>query len=185
MALLTLAEAKAQLDIETTTHDVELQAYIDGITAAIEAHVGPVESRAVEETHDLDSGGARALVLQQTPVTSLTSITPVLTGGPSYSAATLTVDRVTGVVRRLDGGWLRGPLLVTYEAGRGTVPAAVNLAARIMLQHMWRTQYGAARGNVGGSEDYDVNEPVSGWGYAIPNRVLELLAPYKLPPVVG
>lgn len=186
MPLLTLEDAKAQLNITTSTNDVELQAYIDGVTTAIEAHVGPVLPRAVQETHESPACGAQVLVLRQTPVISLTSVTPVLTAGVTYSVADLTVDATTGTVRRLDGGRLYGPLLFLYMAGRGDVAATIILAARLMLQHLWRTQRGSARGPViAGGDDYDVNEPVAGWGYAIPNRVLELLAPYKLPPVVG
>lgn len=186
VALLTLAEAKAQLDIQTTTDDTELQAYVDGVTAAIEAHVGPVENRSVTETHDIPRCGARMLVLRQTPAVSLTSVTPVLTNGTTYTVPSLDLDSDTGIVRRLDGGRLYGPLRFVYVAGRGTVPPTLNLAARIMVQHLWRTQYGASRAGagVGGGDDYSVNEPVPGWGYAIPNRVLQLLEPYKLPPAV-
>ncbi|MFD6684175.1 head-tail connector protein [Micromonospora parva] len=186
MALLTLAEAKAQLNISTSTNDVELEAYIAGVTTAIEAHVGPVDPRPVQETYETPSCGARAVVLRQTPVQSLTSVTPVLSGGVAYNVTGLTVDATTGTVRRLDGGRFYGLLLFSYMAGRSEVAATLNLAGRLMLQHLWRTQRGSARGPViAGGDDYDVNEPVGGWGYAIPNRVLELLAPYKLPPVVG
>lgn len=186
MALLTLAEAKAQLNITSSGNDVELEAYINGVTTAIEAHVGPVEARGVVEQHETPSAGARVLVLHQTPVLSLTSVMPVLTEGTAYEVASLVLDPATGAVRRLDGGRLQGPLSVSYQAGRSEVPPTINLAARLMLQHLWRTQRGSARGPViAGGDDYDVNEPIVGWGYAIPNRVLELLASYKLPPVVG
>ena len=93
--------------------------------------------------------------------------------------------RETAGVWRKDGGnFCGGPWTVEYVAGRGTVPATINLAARIMVQHLWRTQYGASRGlsSIGGGDDFSVNEPVAGWGYAIPNRVLQLLEPYKLGP---
>ncbi len=186
MALLTLAEAKAQLDIETSTSDTELQAYVDGVTMAIEAHVGPVENRSVTETHDIPACGAGVLVLRQTPAVSLTSVAPILTNGTGYDVTGLDLDGATGLVRRLDGGRLYGPLRFTYTAGRGSVPATINLAARIMIQHLWRTQYGASRGlsGVGGGDDFNVTEPVAGWGYAIPNRVLQLLEPYKRAPAV-
>lgn len=186
MALLSLDDAKQQLNIDTNTQDSELQAYIEGITAAIEAHVGPVENRSVTETHDVPTSGARVLVLRQTPAVSLTSVTPVLTNGTQYDVASLDLDGATGTVRRLDGGRLYGPLRFIYVAGRGVVPPTINLAARIMLQHLYRTQYGASRGmsTIGGGDDFSVNEPVPGWGYAIPNRVLQLLERYKLGPAV-
>ncbi|MBE4790915.1 head-tail connector protein [Streptomyces caniscabiei] len=184
MALLTLAEAKTQLDIDGSSHDTELQVYVDGVTAAIEAHVGPVENRSVTETHT--ARGVRQVVLLQTPAVSLTSVVPVLTNGTTYQVAALDLDGATGVVQRLDGGRMYGPLRFTYVAGRTSVPATINLAARIMVQHLWRTQYGASRAgaSIGGGDDFSVTEPVAGWGYAIPNRVLQLLEPYKLPPAV-
>lgn len=185
MALLTLVEAKAQLDIDTGTHDVELQVYVDALTAAIERHVGPVENRAVTET--TTSGGA-TLCLSHLPVAALTSLVPVLTGGTAVQVSDVVVDTATGVVRRKDGrSFCGGPWTATYTAGRGTVPATIKLAALILLQHLWRTQYGASRGlgSIGGGDDFSVTESVPGWGYAIPNRVLQLLEPYKVPPGVA
>lgn len=182
MALLTLAEAKAQLDIETTTDDGELQAYIDSLTAVIERHTGPVENRSV--TEQLNSRGSR-LALSQVPAVSLTSITPVLIGGLAIDVGDLVLDGDTGVLWRWDRQFFYGgPWSVTYVAGRGTVPPTIKLAALFLLQHLWRTQYGAARGG-GGADDYSVTEPVPGFGYAIPNRVLELLEAFKAPPGVA
>jgi hypothetical protein len=185
MALLTLDEAKQQLDIETSTHDTELQAYVNALTAVIERHVGPVENRAVTETVD---GRGAALCLLQVPVVSLTSLTPILTGGPALATGDVAVDNELGVVRRLDGGnFYGGPWTAVYTAGRGSVPATIKLAALILLQHLWRTQYGASRGlsGVGGGEDFSVTEPAPGWGYAIPNRVLQLLEAYKTGPGIA
>ncbi|WP_426404221.1 hypothetical protein ACN9M0_24790 [Streptomyces sp. R-07] len=183
MALVTLAEAKAQLDITTTTSDTELQAYIDALTAPIERFVGPVENRSVSE---VIQGKTTTLCLSSVPVVSLTTIVPALTGGEAISTGTVFLDGAKGVVRRLDGGSFCGGLwTVTYTAGRGTVPPTIRQAALILLQHLWRTQYGAARGAVGGGDDFDVNEPIIGFGYAIPNRVLQLLEPYRVPPGVA
>lgn len=182
MALLTLAQAKQQLDIETTTEDEELQAYIDALTPVIERYVGPVENRTVTEV--VDGHGLR-LALTQAPAVSLTSVTPLLGGGAAVDAGALVLDSAAGVVWRRDGvSWAGGPWTVVYVAGRDGVPPTINLAARILLQHLWRTQYGAARGG-GGADDYSVTEPVAGWGYAVPNRVLQLLEAYKVPPGVA
>ncbi|MGW4703264.1 head-tail connector protein [Streptomyces sp. NPDC004285] len=183
MALLTLAEAKAQLDIQTSTSDTELQAYVDALTSAIEGIVGPVEDREVVE---LVEARGMTMSLLQSPVVSLTSFVPVLKGGTTLDVAHLHLYGAIGQVRRKDGARFNGgPWMATYEAGRGGIPATINLAARILLQHLWRTQYGAARGNVGGGNDFDVNEPVIGYGYAIPNRVLQLLEPFKTGPGVA
>ncbi len=183
MALVTLAEAKAQLDIDTTTHDTELQKYIDALTAPIERYVGPVENRSVSEVIE---GRSSTLCLTNVPAVSLTSIVPVLTGGQAINVGDVYLDGTKGIVRKLDGSSFCGGLwTVTYTAGRGSVPETIRLAALILLQHLWRTQYGAARGNVGGGDDFDVTEPIVGWGYAIPNRVLQLLEAYKVPPAVA
>ena len=158
MALLTLDEAKAQLDIETTGHDTELTAYINALTAVIERFVGPVENRTVSEVIE---GRSTTLCLTHVPVVSLTSIVPVLTSGSAIDVGDVHLDSSTGIVRRLDGGTFYGGLWTwTYLAGRGaTSPATINLPSAMLLQHLWRTQYGAARGAVGGGDDVSVTEP--------------------------
>ncbi|MEW2570496.1 head-tail connector protein [Streptomyces sp. NPDC047070] len=185
MALLTLEEAKLQLNLTTDTDDEELQTYVDAVTAPIEEYIGPVEPREVTERQDAE-GGRRILVLRTTPVLSLTSVEPLLAGGVSHPVGGLVLDPDTGEVRRYDGGWFRGLLLFTLQAGRTTTPPTVNLAARMLVQHLWRTQRpGRSGGLPGGGEDYSVGQPIPGFGYAVPNRVLELLAPYRLPPGVA
>ncbi|AEM87085.1 head-tail connector protein [Streptomyces violaceusniger] len=183
MALLTLDEAKAQLNLTTVTHDVELQAYVDSITAMVEWYVGPVEPQSVTETVN---GRRGTLCLTRIPVVSLTSFTPILTGGTALTVADVTVDPLTGVVRRKDGGtFCGGPWTAAYTAGRDAVPPTLNLAARMLIQHLWRTQQGPGRPGLGGADDFDVTQPVPGFGYAVPNRVLQLLQPYRLPPGVA
>lgn len=179
MALLTLAEGKAQLDYDGDANDTEIQAYIDALTPVIELHTGPVENRTVTETVN---GRGPLLAVTKVPVVSLTSLTPQLSSGLAVDVFEVALDPDAGVIRRLDGAsWTGGPWTAVYVAGRGEVPPNINLAARILLQHLWRTQYGAARGG-GGSDDYSVTEPIIGYGYAIPNRVLHLLEATKAPP---
>jgi hypothetical protein len=121
-------------------------------------------------------------------VVALTSLVPILTNGTAVQVSDVAVDGATGILRRKDGTWFYGgPWTATYTAGRGAVPPTIKLAALILLQHLWRTQYGASRGlsGIGGGDDFSVTEAVPGWGYAIPNRVLQLLEPYKVPPGVA
>ncbi|MEU0393813.1 hypothetical protein ABZ208_13720 [Streptomyces sp. NPDC006208] len=180
--ILSLADAKKHLNKTGTTDDDEIRGWVESITAGIEGLCGPVIVRAVTERHE----GRRVsmICLRQTPVLSLTSVVAILDSGADYTVGDLDVDAVTGVVQRLDGGTLTGPLRVTYTAGRRIVPAAISSAARIILQHLWRTQQGPGRPQLG-TGDFDVTEPVVGFGYAIPNRALQLLEPYRLPPGVG
>jgi hypothetical protein len=178
--LITVAEAKQQLNIETTAHDTELAYYVSAATAIVEGHVGPVLPRDVTEVQP----GGRVLVLHQPPVISLTSLTPVLTGGTGYAVADLDVDAVTGIVRRLDGGGFTGPLRVTYRAGRDAVAPNVGLAARIIVAHMWETQRVSATSRPVFGQHEDMI-PTPSMGFIIPRRAMELLAPDTLGPVVA
>ena len=183
MAIMSLDQAKAQLNVRTTNHDDELQDYVNAIDEVIEGIIGPVGVREVTEQID---GRGPTLSLLKTPAISLTSFTPVYDGGTTLDVAQLHLDGALGEVRRKDGAYFTGgPWIGVYQAGREISSPTINIAGRILLQHLWRTQYGAARGNVGGGDDFDVNEPIPGFGYAIPNRVLQLLEPFKTGPGVA
>lgn len=54
-----------------------------------------------------------------------------------------------------------------------TSPSPVKLATLLLVDHLWATK----RGPVGSPVDEDTGTPYT-FGFAIPNRVLELLAPY-------
>lgn len=186
--IISLADAKAHLNLSSaTTHDEELRGWIEAVTHLVEQYTGICPRSTIVEDHDIQPSGVRVLALRRTPVISITSATAVLTGGTSYTAAALAVDSRMGIVRRLDGGRLYGPLRVTYVAGRTVIPANISAAAKIILQHLWRTQYGASRAGtaIGGGDDFLVTEQVPGFGYAVPNRALQLLEPHRLPPGVA
>ncbi|MFI2314089.1 head-tail connector protein [Streptomyces sp. CB00072] len=182
MALLTLDEAKKQTDVRGSSADAEIQMYIDALTAVIEGYVGVVEVREVTDTV---TGQGPAVVLLHPPVLSVTSLTPVEPGGSAVDVARLHVDGPSGVLAYADrSGFCGGPWTAIYQAGRTAVPPTIKLAALLLFQHLWRTRNGPARGG-GGADDFSVTEPIPGFGYAVPNRVLQLLEPFKLPPAVG
>jgi hypothetical protein len=177
MPLLTLQDAKAQMGITTTTQDALLQTYVDAATRKVEEYVGPVDPREVTERIPAPRSGTELIVLQTTPILSLTSLDQILTAGHAYAVEDLDLDPATGIVQRLDGGRLHGPLRAVYQAGRTDIPADYQLAAQLLVQHLWRTRLGPGRPGQGGADDFDVTQPTGGYGYAIPNRVLELLGP--------
>lgn len=181
LGLLSMADAKRHLNLTSSTSDDEVRTWIDATTEAVEWFVGPVVVRTVVEEY---AGGGPVLALRSAPALSLTSVAAVLTGGTTYAVADLVLDEATGIVQRLDGGNFAGPLRVTYQAGRRVVPPSITRAAAIILQHLWRTQQGPARPQLGVG-DFDVTEPIPGLGYAIPNRATQLLSPYQLPPGVA
>ncbi|MGV9242617.1 hypothetical protein [Streptomyces sp. NPDC003710] len=175
--LFSLADAKKQLNNPATStgDDDELRTYVEATTTAVEYFTGPVVPRTVTE---VTQGGTERMLLHTTPVLSVTSITGIEPWQLAIPVSALDVDADTGVLRRND--WLAfwpGPYRVVYQAGRSSVAANIALAGKLILQHLWRTQYGASRGltGIGGGEDYAVTEQIPGLGYAIPNRALQLL----------
>ncbi|WP_030173251.1 hypothetical protein [Streptomyces sp. NRRL S-813] len=175
--LFSLAEAKAKLGIPpaSTSSDDELREFIEATTQCVEFFVGPVVRRTVQQ---VVPGDRDVWVLHTMPVLSVTAITPLQTWQQAIDPSVLDIDGATGLLRRKDGLWFySGDYRVTYTAGRAIVPPNVTLAARLILQHLWRTNYGASRGlgAIGGGDDFLVTEQVPGFGYAIPNRALQLL----------
>lgn len=184
--LFSLAEARKHLNFGATdtSDDDEIRDWSAATTMVVEHFVGPVARRTVTERHTFNVAAMR--VLRHTPALALTSVVPVLTGGTSYDLAALDLDEDTGIVQRKDGGLLYGPLRFTYTAGRTVVRENISQSGKLILQHLWRTQRGSARGLVlAGAEDYSVSEPIPGLGYAVPNRALELLEPDRLPPGIA
>lgn len=185
MTVLTLADAKIHLNIaaNVSTYDAELQGFIDATVPQIERYLGgPAEVRAVTETVERTDCG-RAIPLTFRPFVSLTSIT---IGGVETDIST--VYPTPGRVLRKQFGfpfwptWIE-PCVVTYQAGQGSdALPAISLAAKIIVAHLWSTQ----RGNAGGRGPSANNEYGStsagtvapGFGFAIPNRALELLNPF-------
>lgn len=183
MALVTLEEAKRQLGIVGDGEEVELQTYIDALPAVIEGFVGVVEEREITDTI---SGGGPALAVLHPPLVSVTSLSGPGTAPVAYTSDRLALDGPAGVISRADGGHFpNGAYTVTYTAGRPTVPPTIKLAALVLLQHLWRTQRASRGGLAGGGDDFSVTEPIPGFGYAVPHRVMQLLDSFRLPPGVA
>ncbi|MER5601516.1 hypothetical protein [Streptomyces sp. NPDC002265] len=180
--ILSFLEAKRHLKKTDTRDDDEIRDWNEACTRAVEQFVGPVAMRTVVE--DARFTSARAVALTLVPAVELTSVAALVTGGTSYDVDDLHLDGTTGLVTRLDGGTLYGPLRFTYVVGRSIVTANIRGAARIILQHLWRTRQGPGRPQRG-TDDYDVTEPIPGLGFAIPNRAMQLLDADRLPPGVG
>ncbi|WP_432124059.1 filamin/ABP280 repeat domain-containing protein [Streptomyces sp. C10-9-1] len=183
-AILSLADAKQHLNLRSSDDDAEVRYWSIVTTRAVEYYTGPIVPRPVTEEHTVR--GASAVFLLQAPVQEVTAVDQLLTGAAAYTVGDLAVNGATGEVYRPDGGRLSGRLRFTYTAGRTVFRENIPAGARIILQHLWRTQRAGRRGAVaGGGDDYSVTEPIPGIGYAVPNRALELLAPDRLPPGVA
>lgn len=173
--MFSLADAKRQLQITTSSSDDDLREVGEATTRAVEHFVGAVARRTVTE---VSQGGTERMLLRTLPVLSVTSIAPVQPWQMDIDASVLDVDPGTGVLRRTDWPvFWPGSYRVVYVAGRTEVSANIGLAGKLILQHLWRTHYGASRGlpAIGGGDDFAVSEPIPGLGFAIPNRALQLL----------
>jgi hypothetical protein len=154
--------------------------YIDALPAVIEGYVGVVEQR---EFTDTIPGGGPALAVLHPPLVSVTSL---VGGGATFPVGSLTVDGTAGTIGRVGGAvFPAGSFTVTYTAGRAEVPPTIKLAALVLLQHLWRTQRATRGGLAGGGDDFAVTEPVPGFGYAVPHRVMQLLDSFRQPPGVA
>jgi hypothetical protein len=183
-AILSLADARKHLNLRDTRDDDEVRFWNGAATRAVEHFTGPIVPRTIVEDHRF--GAAREIVLLHTPVLEVTAVAPLRSGGTAPAVDGLVLDGGAGLILRADGGPLYGPLRFTYRAGRTVIPENLTAAARIILEHLWRTQRAGRRGGIaGGGEDYAVTEPIPGLGYAVPNRALQLLEPDRLPPGVA
>jgi len=179
--VLPLQDAKDALAKSQTavTDDAELQRLTATIEAALERHIGgPIINRSITERVDT-WGSPWELRLLKRPLVSVTSVTDVGTG-VAVDLTDSELDTNSGFVRRKLGLPFistGGIFTVVYVAGWGTaVPPAVAEAAAVILQHLWETQRGMSSNPRYGGAEETVTLP--GFGYAIPNRAAELLAPY-------
>lgn len=169
--IISLADAKRQLNITSAAHDAELADMLRSVTAVCERYRGAIVRRTHTETMTAPHGCGQ-VVLAYRPVLSVTSVTEA---GTVLTADGYDLSAGSGVLTRMTGGhpsrWHGGhnTITVVYVAGRTDIDPAVRQAALILLQHMWETQ----RGTGIGQRDTDTFDPR--YAYSIPRRALELL----------
>lgn len=174
MSVLTLADARAHLNISGAEHDVELQAFIDAAEDAIAAKCGPLTSVARTERV---RGGGRGLVLRETPVVSLTSVTPV--DGTAYDLDLLDLDGSAGVIELGSGAaFPRGRYDVVYQAGRASVPKDLLMGVKELVRHSWNgSQRGPTKRPGSGSSESQANT-LPGSAYLFVYKVQEYINPH-------
>lgn len=154
--LCTVAEVKSQLGKTSSADDAEIQAYIDAVTAPIEDYIGAVLPATVtNERHEV--AGLASFHLLKGRASAITSVTEYV-GQTSYTYTAVTTPAAAGPYTYLRDGEnqlckidasgrrvpFAGDVYVSYTAGFADIPANVNLAARLLVQHLWRTQQGGA-----------------------------------------
>lgn len=184
--LISLADAKKLLRVSTTLFDDDLRAFCESVTSFIDKYCGPMIPRLVTERH---AANARTLMLKQIPVYvpagqqyKIVSITPVLTYGIPIDISQLDLDLDTGeLINKIGLPFYWGEYDVSYWAGRAVTPPNVLLAAQVILKHLWAMERGGQRPTTtpGAADDVSVL-----WGFAVPNRALELLESHRTPAAI-
>lgn len=171
VAIVSLADAKKQLNITDTGDDDELRGFITGASLAVERELGTVVARR-SFTERRTAGSDGRVLLSNVPVLAVTSAGSA-DGTTTWAAGDLDVDTATGLVTAVAGAApLVGDIDFTYTAGLRAVPDDYQLATLIVIQHLWETQRGRYGAVPGGSTE---PEYMSGRGFALPRRALELL----------
>jgi hypothetical protein len=192
--LLSLEEVKTHLNKTVNTDDDELRDWIEAGKWVLEREVGPILPRTLVETY---SGPARKIHLRHGPVIGVTAVTETV--GPGDTRTLSLEDGVTytdnqyllgtdnrTVMRRSNGWssyWASGDdnIRVTYMVGRYPIPMNYKLALGELVSHLWRASQLAS----GGSRPNVNNPDVIPVGYAVPNRVRELLGRRRGPRLGG
>jgi hypothetical protein len=171
VAVITLAEAKTELNITSSTSDAELTSYLARAEGVLENHCGRSFS-SVTRTDTFDVYKHERFYTLRPPVTAITSVTLDVT---ALAATAYDYNGTSGVLEILvsPGYSLTGGLVVVYTTGYATAPDALKHAVLMQVRHMWETQ----RTTPGARRDDEWN-PAQ--GYMIPNRVAEALRPYMV-----
>lgn len=194
--LLTLAEGKATLRIDTTDvyRDDLLASVITMVSRRLDRYIGPTVARSV--TDERRDGGHPRIELRYCPVQAVTYVreyqSSILVTLTEKQPATEPTDGwygeryapdptlYSGVIVRTIGDFTQrfwdgvGNVVCSYTAGRvastTSVDARIKEGAKLVLRNWWR-QY---EQSTGGFDEYEVphsNFPT----YAMPRAVCELL----------
>ncbi len=164
LPVVSLADAKAFLNITGTDSDAELRDFCDVVTYKGEEFTGRVFGRRTIVA-TVDGTGGRLLAVPTLPVLTLTS---VAIDGTAVDTGDLVVHGTAGIIDRGYGNtWPTGStIVVTYVAGYTLQPASDVMGAKMLLRWLWQTQRGSVRRGAAG------NEWMPGEGFDLPNAVV-------------
>lgn len=185
-----LNDVKAALNITADTYDDRLQSVIDAASQMVVNRIGPISSVSVDEWHD---GGTEQIWLRQSgPILAVSSVTESLgsvvytltevdmtegaSGEFTYSVdlnRAVLVRRVAGIATPFAAGVQN--IHITYLPGYNLIPADIQRATLLLIQHLWETQRGSS-----GRPNQGSPGPAGAAGQ-FPAGVMEILAPYIVP----
>lgn len=181
--IVGLGDVKRHLNIPAakTADDEELRTYIEAATRVVEEYRNEtIVRRTITEQIETGAGTLR-VALRTAPVLSLTSVQSV-DGTYTWNVAALSVDTAQGSVGVISEAPFYGRINFVYVAGYQVIPGTYTLAAKIIIEHLWQLQRrpsinagGGLFGSLGADRGSETDSTPSGFGFAIPNRAVELL----------
>lgn len=201
LALISLSDLRDQLNISTTdtTGSAKLRRFIRSGTDVVENICGKLLGQQRTEYFD---GNRSSIVLTPRWVQSISTITEnlgmtifTLTEQPleagNFTQFGYTWDRDTNtIIRRASGitNWFPPGdrnVAVTYKQGISPLPQDITDATGELIRHWWSHGQQPFRGTFQATPGDDDGGVVNVMGYAVPNRVIEMLKPYERGPAVA
>lgn len=195
LQLLSLGDLRDQLNINPadTSGTAKLRRFLQSATDVVQNITGPILPQSITRQFD---GEGTFLVLPERWVSAISSVVETrgitnytLTEQPlghSVDAFGYTWDRQTNkIIRRAYGGAVAlfppglGVVAVGYTAGMATIPQDISDATGELIRHWWSHGQQPFRGVFQATPGDDDGGTVTVMGYAVPNRVNEMLAPYR------
>ena len=180
-ALTTVATCKTQLDIQSsdTSQDALLERFINSASEQVERYCGrKFALRSFVEVRD----GTRSneMLLENWPVVSVTSVhvdTSRAFGAESLLLASEYGVQAPNILRRHDAFWPRGSMVVRveYTAGYATIPADLEDACVMLVEHRYRMKNDRRLGRTSSGKQGESISYTETW----PQEVLDLLEPYR------
>jgi uncharacterized repeat protein (TIGR01451 family) len=189
--VIGLDDARANINIPSieTADDDELRLFIASATEILE-DLGKGLGIAILPTLRTEDHAPKTelLALHRFPVGSITSVTEYVgtaatviaqLATPGGAGEGYTVDLTNGHLIRRSGGYRtpwEGEVRVVYTWGSSIIAPRVIHAARELVSHLWSVGQRGSHGGAFGSSDAYTITPA---GYAVPNRVVEILDPTR------
>lgn len=208
--IVSLADVKAHLRYPTAdvADDSALAGFISAASDVIDTETGICVPKQYEESY---SGGDFKIWLAHIPVISVENViegwgfinqdlSMVQANSPNTgNLFAFSVDEPeTGEISRRTGGNINIPfnpgvsnILITYTAGRTTIPGAIRLAALELIAHWWQSSQQRAGGGTGVraydavDTDFTRTTGVTGFNQGVPYRIIEILRPFRRFPIIG
>jgi len=198
LSLISFSELRDQVNVSPadTTGSAKLRRFTQSATDVVQNICGPILPTLKQIVYP---GGGSFVILPERWVRSITQVQEFWGGVTIYTltsqppgSSPLTafgyywdpaLNRITRMAAGFETQFKPGQLAVTvnYVAGMPTIPQDVTDATGELIRHWWANgqQPWRAPFQVGTGDDAGT-QPVM--GYAIPNRVMEMLIPYRKKP---